>query len=562
MNQDPAGELFVKARELSDDYELASVRAFKQDNPGALAIGHMPVYSPRPLLEAVGCLPVAIFGGGDQVDIIKGDSYFQSYICQIPRSTIELGLSDAYKALDGMLFPSTCDVIRNLGGMWKLLFPQRYVAYVDLPQNFAPGIGGKFFASEMRRIGRELSEFGAKPLTDEALRQAIVDENEHRAAIRALDEVRREAPHKLSASEAYVAVRAGAAMLARDHTRFLNDIVAAVSKRPDRTLDRVKVILRGAFCEQPPIALIRSLERAGCDIVDDDFQLCMRMIEGDISTEGDPIQALADAFIHKGAATASRYIDEDEKGQALIKEVEAKGADGVIFAAASVLRPGAARPTDAGGGARAGVDPVHEFQVRGEHRPVSGHPRAGRRVFGRRQTVGQRGMSTDTNIDVAKDDSQTRQKNMIGAHFERLSTAEEDGRKVVYTFVPGNLTELITALDMLPVLPEINALQSGMRKRSGGFIREAEKAGALRGRLHLRQVRHRHAQERQHRPHRPEAAAARSAAVVVHRLLHLHEVVRAAQGGVQLPRRDAARALPGRRSHHRRDAPVRGGPAA
>lgn len=79
--------------------------------------------------------------------------------------------------------------------------------------------------------------------------------------------------------------------------------------------------------------------------------------------------------------------------------------------------------------------------------------------------------------EAAKDDSQLRQKQMIANHFDRLATAKEDGRKVAYTFVPGNLTELMLALDMLPVLPEINALQSGMRKLSGNYITEAEKLG-------------------------------------------------------------------------------------
>lgn len=79
--------------------------------------------------------------------------------------------------------------------------------------------------------------------------------------------------------------------------------------------------------------------------------------------------------------------------------------------------------------------------------------------------------------DIVKEKSQLTQKAMIADHFERLARAKADGKKVVYTFVPGNLTELIGALDMLPVLPEINALQSGMRKKSGGYIAEAEKAG-------------------------------------------------------------------------------------
>src|SRR5574338_843007 len=47
----------------------------------------------------------------------------------------------------------------------------------------------------------------------------------------------------------------------------------------------------------------------------------------------------------------------------------------------------------------------------------------------------------------------------------------------LFRSVPGNLTEIIGALDMLPVLPEINALQSGMRGWSAAYIAEAEKTG-------------------------------------------------------------------------------------
>lgn len=76
-----------------------------------------------------------------------------------------------------------------------------------------------------------------------------------------------------------------------------------------------------------------------------------------------------------------------------------------------------------------------------------------------------------------KERSMLLQKEMIANHYDALTSAHEAGRKVVYTFVPGNLTELIRSFDLLPVLPEINALQSGMRKLSGDYIAEAEKHG-------------------------------------------------------------------------------------
>lgn len=79
--------------------------------------------------------------------------------------------------------------------------------------------------------------------------------------------------------------------------------------------------------------------------------------------------------------------------------------------------------------------------------------------------------------DIQKERSMLLQKEMIAGHYDALARAHEEGRKVVYTFVPGNLTELMRSFDLLPVLPEINALQAGMRKLSGEYIAEAEKHG-------------------------------------------------------------------------------------
>ncbi len=339
--QDPGREILSQAESLVDDLELRAVRAFKEANPGRLAVGHMPIYTPRPLFEALGCLPVAVFGGGDQIDIIRGDSYFQSYICHIPRSTIELGLSGRLEPLDAMVFPSICDVIRNLGGMWKLLFPDRLSLYLDLPQNFDTAIGGKFYAGELRRMARELEKKGARPLENDALWKAIADENRRRRAIDAVDALRKEQPSRVPASEAYLLVRAGAALWAGDHAELLERFVAAAKQRKVRNFDSVRVVIAGSFCEQPPIALIRSLERAGCDIVDDDFQLGWRMIEGaiDVRPAEDALQALCRAYIEQGRPTASRYIAEEEKGADLVNRVRSLPADGVIFAAASFCDP-------------------------------------------------------------------------------------------------------------------------------------------------------------------------------------------------------------------------------
>ena len=78
---------------------------------------------------------------------------------------------------------------------------------------------------------------------------------------------------------------------------------------------------------------------------------------------------------------------------------------------------------------------------------------------------------------VQKDNSQLRQKKMIEGHYRLLPRVPDSGEKAVYTFVPGNLTELMMCFDMPPVMPEINALQAGMRGKSRQYISVAEKLG-------------------------------------------------------------------------------------
>jgi benzoyl-CoA reductase subunit B len=86
-------------------------------------------------------------------------------------------------------------------------------------------------------------------------------------------------------------------------------------------------------------------------------------------------------------------------------------------------------------------------------------------------------MSAMPVTEAVKEPSMLKQKEMIAGNYERLATARATGRKVASTFVPGNLNELIMCFDMVNNLPEINAIQNGMRKKSGGYIMEAEKRG-------------------------------------------------------------------------------------
>ncbi|MDO8418522.1 MAG: benzoyl-CoA reductase subunit C, partial [Rubrivivax sp.] len=333
-------QIVQRCEALFDDLHFNAVKDWKAAGPGRKAIGYMPVYVPRELIHAAGMLPVGILGGGDSLEVIQGDAYYQSYICRIPRSTIELGLTGRLDCLDGMLFPSICDVIRNLSGMWKMLFKDKYVRYLDVPQNFQDEVGGRFYMEEMQILREDLARLAGREITDADLNASIAAYNDNRAAIRELYAYRAAKPWQAPTSEVYLLLRAGMVLPVEDHTVLVREYLAAAEllQRPKR--DNARIVLTGSFCEQPPLALIKSIEMSGCYIVDDDFMLVTRWLLDEVPADANPLQELSKAFLHRSASTAAKYeATRQEKGVFLMGQVKTRGAEGVVFAAPSFCDP-------------------------------------------------------------------------------------------------------------------------------------------------------------------------------------------------------------------------------
>ncbi|MHB1122172.1 MAG: benzoyl-CoA reductase subunit C [Ramlibacter sp.] len=333
-------QIVERCQQLFEDLDFKSVKEWKAAVPGRKAIGYMPVYVPRELIHAAGMLPVGILGGGDALEVIQGDAYYQSYICRIPRSTIELGLTGRLDCVDGMLFPSICDVIRNLSGMWQILFKDKYVKYIDVPQNYVDSIGGNFYIHEMQALRDDLGKLRGQPITDDELNASIAVYNDNRLAIDELYKYRAAKPWQAPTSEVYLLLRAGMVLPPEEHTVLVQQYLQAAEQvqRPRR--DNARVVINGSFCEQPPLALIKSIEMSGCYIVDDDFMLVTRWLLDEVPANGNPLQELSKAFLHRSASTAAKYdTTREEKGVFLMKQVKTRGAEGVVFAAPSFCDP-------------------------------------------------------------------------------------------------------------------------------------------------------------------------------------------------------------------------------
>jgi len=328
-----------RAERLYRDVALGSVHEWKAET-GGLAVGFLPIWAPRELLHAQGVLPVGLMGGGEDVEIIRGDAFYQSYICHLPRSTVELGLGGQLDVLDGLLFPAICDVVRNLSGVWQMRFPDKLIRYLDVPQNFDREIGGVFFRQELESLAADLEARGAKPYDPEALRASLAAYNANRRKVNALYGLREREPWKVPTWELYLILRAGLVLPLEAFDRLIDEYREAVERdETRRPLDQARVLVVGSFCEQPPLGLIKTLERSGCYIVDDDFVQVHRFFRNDVPLEGDPLDALVQAFLEDAIESPTRFCGGERKREAAIERARDCHAEGVVFCAPSFCDP-------------------------------------------------------------------------------------------------------------------------------------------------------------------------------------------------------------------------------
>jgi benzoyl-CoA reductase subunit C len=333
-------KVIASLKDLFEDLTFRYVKQWKSQKASRRAIGFLPIYIPREIIHACGMLPVGIFGAGDRIPVVRGDAFFQSYICHLPRTVVELAVGGNFKDFDGFIFPSICDVIRNLSGIFKLQFKDKFVRYLDFPQNFDPAVGGIFYRKILDGLLDDLSALNDQRPSKDELNKSISLYNQSRRLLLQLDRLRAESPYLISAVDFYLVRRAGNIMAVEEYNLLLENIMSILNQIKAEPEDKIRVVVTGAFCEQPPIGLIRTIENAGCYIVDDDFQLGLTWFSDDIpDSTDDPIEALIDSQLKLKTFSSAVFETEPTRGEILVGRVKERRADGIIFCAPSFCDP-------------------------------------------------------------------------------------------------------------------------------------------------------------------------------------------------------------------------------
>jgi benzoyl-CoA reductase subunit C len=331
--------ILERCRELASSSLATISDGWKAEHPGGRTVAVYPVFAPAEVIHAVGMLPLGLFGGGTSVELTHADARFQSFVCSIAKSTLELGFQGLVKGVDGFVFSNICDVARNLGSIYKRNFEEAFVEYLHLPQNSTSPAVTAYAASELRRLAQALEDTFGVAVTPTALAKSVDTYNALRARLRALYALRIAEPQKLSTVDLYVVLRAVALVPPETGLAWLDTLLADLPRRDARPRDRLRVVVEGAFCEQPPLGLLEVLEEAGCYVVEDDFLLGWRWFTTDVPAAGDPFDALGAAYVNQAVPSSTRHESREHRSAGLVEKVRRSRADAVIFMPAKFCEP-------------------------------------------------------------------------------------------------------------------------------------------------------------------------------------------------------------------------------
>ncbi len=320
-------------RDLLEDPEFPTVHAWKAS--GGKVLGHFQVYFPEELAHAAGMLPVKVRGA--PVEMRQADSHFGSYLCSILRSSLEVSL-DGRLPLDMFVTHPICDAARNLAGVWarNLPYPSQ-ILY--LPQNVNSAGSAAYLRDEYARLLGDIEAVAGRAVTAGDLRRSVAVFNENRRLLREVYAIKRETPWLLPVDQAYVLVALGAVLPRENHNALLHALVPQIRSRTARPQDKIRIVLEGGFCEQPPLDLLAVIGQS-CYVVDDDLLIGLRFLVRDVDERGDPLAALADAYINGSSYSPVQHDTRKPKEQMLLERLRGAGAQAAILAAAKMCEPG------------------------------------------------------------------------------------------------------------------------------------------------------------------------------------------------------------------------------
>ncbi|WP_418350173.1 2-hydroxyacyl-CoA dehydratase subunit D [Slackia isoflavoniconvertens] len=301
---------------------------------GKRVIGVGPYYAPEELVHAAGAIPFGVWGCMGTAE--KAKRYFPPFYCSICQMTLEMGLDGTLGKLSGMMVTTLCDTLKAFSQNWKAGVKGVPMIFVSQPQNRHTPFGREFAIESYAGVRTKVEECCGAIIDDASLAASNKLYNQWRQAMREFVVLAGMHPAEVSNAARVAVVNAGYFMDKAEHlekVRAINDLLA---KLPESTEGYKKIELVGIYEDIPAITEILDAHKYA--VVSNDLAKESRAFSMQIPEEGDPLEALADAWC--AVENDSLLYDPQKKHVShVVDQAKQSGACGVVILLAKFCDP-------------------------------------------------------------------------------------------------------------------------------------------------------------------------------------------------------------------------------
>ncbi len=304
-----------------------------QQEAGRKVLAVLPIHYPKEILTAMNMLAVELWGppgpprGPDAGRI-------QSYVCAVVRNALAFMAAGGADAVDGVLFPHTCDSIQGLatvapdmGGWDKPVFRFTHAHGDDRPS------ARRFLRAELEALVTELEALTGVALASDALRHAIELHAEIDAVRTRLSD--RRAHLALGDRELYTVLRRGEFLWPEHYLEELRAVEQAIQPEPVQT--GAPVLVTGIVPE--PMTIFDALNEAGAWVAADDYAAVGRRIHRyRPPAAADPLDTLVD-LAFSGPPCSTRQSNQVARADHLENLLDESEAAGVVIHTVKFCEP-------------------------------------------------------------------------------------------------------------------------------------------------------------------------------------------------------------------------------
>lgn len=305
----------------------------QRETHGRRALAVLPIHYPKPLLTAMDILAVELWGPpGPPRGPAAGR--LQAYICSLARNAVAFVAAGGADAVDGFLYPHTCDAIQGLATLIPDFGPSAKPGFhYRHPKGEMRVSSRNFVRAELQALAEKLAGLTGRELAAERLSWALGLHLE-------IDALRAELLDKrarlvMSDTTLYGLLRRGEFLWPED---YRDELLQATRKLGDKkATSGAPVLVTGIVPE--PMTIFEALEEAGARVVADDYAAVgRRVIRGGVAEQGDPLDRLVD-WMFAVPPCPTRTTAQTRRLRHLVDLYEKSGARGVIIHTVKFCEP-------------------------------------------------------------------------------------------------------------------------------------------------------------------------------------------------------------------------------